>query len=233
MSSGKGRLLSFFGGLVLTEATITHNEALGPYRRLSLRGEGLQAKTFEPGDKLQLLLPGDDVRTYTPITWARGETSLLVFLHGETTPATRWAQAAAPGDVVRFIGPQRSLSLPPGPVVLIGDETSIAVAAALHLARPGQVEAVLSVADEDAARAAAAAVGLHSPTMLARGANTDVHHLAIADAARAAGAGASGVSVGLCGGAGLIQGVRAALRGRGVEGVRVKAYWAPGKVGLD
>ncbi|MBK7756102.1 MAG: siderophore-interacting protein [Deltaproteobacteria bacterium] len=169
MSSGKGRILSFFGGLVLTEATITHNEALGPYRRLSLRGEGLQAKTFEPGDKLQLLLPGDDVRTYTPITWARGETSLLVYLHGETTPAPRWAQAAAPGDILRFVGPQRSLSLPPGPVVLIGDETSIAVAAALHLARPGQVKAALSVADEDAARAAAAAVGLPSPTLLARG----------------------------------------------------------------
>ncbi|MBK9365286.1 MAG: siderophore-interacting protein [Deltaproteobacteria bacterium] len=231
MSSGKGRILSFFGGLVLTEATITHNEALGPYRRLSLRGEGLQAKTFEPGDKLQLLLPGDDVRTYTPITWARGETSLLVYLHGETTPAPRWAQAAAPGDILRFVGPQRSLSLPPGPVVLIGDETSIAVAAALHLARPGQVKAVLSVADEHAARAAAAAVGLPSPTLLAREANTDAHHQAIAAAARAAGA--PGRSIGLCGGAALIQGVRAALRAGGVEGVKVKAYWAPGKVGLD
>ena len=156
MSSGKGRLLSFLGGLLLTEATITHNEALGPYRRLSLRGEGLQAKAFEPGDKLQLLLPGDDVRTYTPITWEKGETSLLVYLHDERCPAPRWAQAAAPGDVLRFIGPQRSLSLPPGPVVIVGDETSIAVAAAYSLARPGQVKALLSVKDVQAARDAAA-----------------------------------------------------------------------------
>ncbi|MEY3212882.1 MAG: hypothetical protein RIT28_3363 [Pseudomonadota bacterium] len=233
MSSGKGRFLSFFGGLLLTEATITHNEALGPYRRLTVRGEGLQTKAFEPGDKLQLLLPGDDVRTYTPITWARGETSLLVYLHGETTPAPRWAQAAAPGDVLRFIGPQRSLSLAPGPVVILGDETSVAVAAAYSLARPGQVTAVLSVMDVDAARVAAAAVGLPAPSLLTRPADLSAHHQAIAEAAQAAGAGAPGVSVGLCGGAALIQGVRAALRDRGVSGVKVKAYWAPGKVGLD
>ena len=233
MSSGKGRILSFFGGLVLTEATITHNEALGPYRRLSLRGEGLQAKTFEPGDKLQLLLPGDDVRTYPPITWARGETSLLVYLHGETTPAPRWAKSAAPGDILRFVGPQRSLSLPPGHVVIVGDETSIAVAAAYSLARPAQAKAVLSVADDDAVRAAAVSVGLPSPTLIRRDADTSAHHQAIAAAARAAGAGAAGGSVGLCGGATLIPGVRAALRASGVEGVKVKAYWAPGKVGLD
>ena len=233
MSSGKGRLLSFLGGLLLTEATITHNEALGPYRRLSLRGEGLQAKAFEPGDKLQLLLPGDDVRTYTPITWEKGETSLLVYLHDERCPAPRWAQAAAPGDVLRFIGPQRSLSLPPGPVVIVGDETSIAVAAAYSLARPGQVKALLSVKDVQAARDAAAAVGLASPELFVREADASAHHQRLAGAATAAGAGAPGVSVGLCGGAALIQGVRAALREKGVSGVKVKAYWAPGKVGLD
>ncbi|MCK6522495.1 siderophore-interacting protein [Myxococcota bacterium] len=229
MSSGKGRLLSLLGGLVLTEATITHNEALGAYRLLRLRGEGLRSKGFEPGDKLQLLLPGDDVRTYTPITWAGGETSLLVYLHGDSSPAPRWARAAAPGDTLRFIGPQRSLSLPPGPVVIIGDETSIAVAAAHSAARPGQAKAVLSVLDVDAARAAAAAVGLPSPVLIPRGADLNAHHQAVAEAA----AGAKGASVGLCGGAALIQGVRAALRASGVEGVKVKAYWAPGKVGLD
>ena len=76
-----------------------------------------------------------------------------------------------------------------------------------------------------------AGVGLPSPTLLARESNTDAHHHAIAEAARAAGV--SGRSIGLCGGAALIQGVRAALRAGGVEGVKVKAYWAPGKVGLD
>ena len=79
----------------------------------------------------------------------------------------------------------------------------------------------------------AAAVGLASPELFVREADASAHHQRLAGAATAAGAGAPGVSVGLCGGAALIQGVRAALREKGVSGVKVKAYWAPGKVGLD
>lgn len=49
--------------------------------------------------------------------------------------------------------------------------------------------------------------------------------------------GRAGVTVGLTGGATLIQGVRAALGGQGAlqggRAIRVKTYWAEGRVGLD
>jgi NADPH-dependent ferric siderophore reductase len=66
------------------------------------------------------------------------------------------------GDELTFMGPQRSLSLDPGPVILVGDETSVAVAASFELERPGQVHGVFLVQAPDAAREAAQAVGVRS-----------------------------------------------------------------------
>lgn len=226
MPSAKGRLLKLLGGIALREAGIDEAHDLGRrYRLLHLSGEGVATPGFEPGDKVQVLLPSDDVRTYTPIGW-NGRSSLLVYLHSAVTPGPRWARAAKAGDRLRFIGPQRSLQLPPGKAVLVGDETSIAVAAAY--ARGRSVVAVIEADDVDEARAAAAAVGLGDARIVRR---EGAGYRALADAALAAGAGDAGAVIGITGGAALIQGVRALVRERAT--VKVKAYWAPGKVGLD
>jgi hypothetical protein len=97
--------------------------------------------------------------------------------------------------------------------VLAGDETSLAVAAGL-----GSGRVVLRVADVEAARAAAASIGLHAQVF----AN---------DAAAIDALGSPRVAA-VTGGSAWIQAARAALRERGAD-VRVKAYWAPGRAGLD
>lgn len=95
-----------------------------------------------------------------------------------------------------------------------------------------QVTAVIEAASESDTRLAASAVGVTSLRVVVRGEGL-VHHRALAEAAFDAGAGAAGVVVGLTGGAQLIQGVRALLRERVGGAAKVKAYWAPGRVGLD
>jgi NADPH-dependent ferric siderophore reductase len=213
--SGKGMILRWLGAVALREATVTAITSPAPrYLRVRLRGA---VPRGEPGDKVQVLLPGDDVRTYTPFAWSdEGEArgfSLLVFLHGDT-PATRWARALQVGDVVRFVGPQRALRLPDGPLLIVGDETSLAVAASYAETRPGQVEAVL---EGDVPDAVLSDLGIQA-TVCAPGAS-------------AARVGDHRGAVGVTGSAALIQRTRAALAGRGE--VRVKAHWIAGRTGID
>lgn len=139
MSSAKGRMVRFLGGVLLREARVVAADEVGPgFRRLRLQGERLRAA---PGNKLQILLPSDDVRTYTPIPTPEGA-SLLGWCQAGG-PGARWISEVKVGDEVRFLGVQRSLELPAGPVILVGDETSVAVAASFEASRPGEVHAMM------------------------------------------------------------------------------------------
>lgn len=228
MASPKGRILNLLGALVLSEAQVVAVEPAGTaFRLLRLRGD--PGAGFQPGDKIQVVLPSQDVRTYTPLRWSSdGETELLVYLHGDDTPAMRWARDLKPGENLRFKGPQRSLSLPEGRAVVVGDETSIAVAAAYAQARPGQARAVIEVGPDVEVGPALAAVGLEAVTVLRRGRDGDGDP-GLLDAALHAPADAIGVT----GGGALVQRARDGLRQRGVSGVKIKTYWVQGRAGLD
>lgn len=223
MSSAKGKMLRLLSGVLLRRTSVVALQELGGFRRLELRGE---VPAFAAGAKVQVLLPSDDVRTYSPIP-SPGGLQLLGWRHGDG-PGARWLSGVRAGDEVAFVGPQRSLELAPGPVVLVGDETSLAVAAAFEAERPGQVHAVLQAGAEAEVRAAAAAVGLRSLDVVARG---DTGATAARVTARLAAA--PGAVVGLTGGSGLVVAVREALRQAGLAGLRTKPYWIPGRAGLD
>jgi NADPH-dependent ferric siderophore reductase len=225
MSSVKGKLLRL-GSALLRRATVVECTDVGTgFRRITLRGD---APRPAPGSKLQLLLPSDDVRTYSPIAaHETGELMLLGWKHAGG-PGARWIAEVALGSEVHFAGPQRSLELPSGPVVIVGDETSVGVAAGYAVARPGQVHAILQGASAEELRTAAESVGLRPAYVGARG---DTN--ALIEAVVAAHASSVSVSLGLTGGAELVGAVRAALRARGIRSVKTKAYWVPGKCGLD
>lgn len=235
MASGKGLLLSAIGRLALTDGAVTHVEALAPtVRRLHVAGPALRAVQAQAGDKLQVLLPSRDVRTLTPIGWdaAAGRCAIIVYVGARPTapaaPLPAWARAATVGTPVRFIGPQRSLVLPPAPAALliVGDETSIGVAAAAaHAGHP--VTALLEVSDAPALAPVLAALGV-SAELVERAAG-DGHHPHLVGRAQALAVGAPHVA--LTGRAQTIQAVRRALRGGAPP--RVVPYWSTGKRGLD
>jgi len=221
--SAKGTLVRLLGGAFLRQAKVFEVEEVGGFSRVVLRGEVERA---EPGTKLQLLLPGDDMRTYTPIAAPEGLV-LLGWRHAPG-PGGRWVAGVKEGDELRFVGPQRSLELPPGRAIVVGDETSVAVAASFEAARPGQVTAVLEAGTVADVRAAAARVGLGSASVFARDDSAG-----LVDAIVRAHEEAPSAAVALTGGSELILRLRAALRGRGLANVRAKTYWVPGRKGLD
>lgn len=230
MTSAKGWLLSRLGRLLLREARIARVTPVGTaFRRIDIEGEALRGVAWEAGDKAQVLVPGTEVRTFTPLSWdaERGATAFLVLVRHHT-PASEWGRTAAEGDSVRFIGPQRSLSVA-GPVVLFGDETSFAVAHALRSTRTGPVSPVFEVASDDAD--VRAAYGLAEAPTIVRTAD-DRHLDAVTDALIAALV--PGATLALTGRAQSIQGLRARLKDRGVGAPqKVKPYWSEGKRGLD
>ncbi len=223
MSSTKGKLARLVSGLLLKRAAIVSVQAIGGFQRLLLRCnvQGLSA-----GTKVQLLLPSDDMRTYSPIRAPEGMV-LLGWKHAGG-PGARWMANVRVGEELPFVGPQRSLELGAGPVVLVGDETSVAVAAASAVERPGGLHAIIQSDAAADVREAAASVGLHHVDVVAPGSPT-----ATVDAVANRLSSSPNTVVAVTGGSELVVGVRDALRRAGVRNIKTKTYWIPGRTGLD
>lgn len=204
------------GALRLPRATITTVSDIAPrFRRLELQADALRGRRITPGDKVQLFVGG--TRTYTPFAFdtATGAFSVVGFVHGDG-PGAAFIQSARANDSVRLFGPRGSLDVDvDGDVVLVGDATSIGVAAALSGASRPSRRRIFLIGDDSVA-AAAAAVGV------------DAACSAVVDDNVRAAVG-SDARVFLTGGVGLIQ----ALKPLAKERPKAKAYWAPGKRGLD
>jgi NADPH-dependent ferric siderophore reductase len=222
MASGKGKVLRLLSGVLLKRAAILDAEGVGGFRRLVVRAV---VPPFSAGAKIQVLLPSDEVRTYTPIPSPHGMT-LLAWTHAGG-PGARWMANVGVGENIQFIGPQRSLQLAPGRVVIVGDETSVAVAAAFEAERPRQVHAVIQSSSGQDVRAAAAAVGLTSLDVVSPG---DTNTTAAIVGKLAA---TPGTALALTGCSALVVSVRDVLRAVGAKNVKTKPYWIPGRVGLD
>lgn len=209
------------------------------FRLITLGGDGLRGAAWVPGQKVQLLLGGWVQRTYTPLAWdgASGTTQLLAYAHGEA-PGSDWARHVEVGQLCAVFGPRASLDLDalPRPGLIFGDETSFGLAHALRFTASGTagVELVLEVSSLEVARAALDAVGVNGAHLVER--RPDDAHLAELDAliVRLRDQRAIEGWV-LSGAAPSIQTLIQRLRRLGVARGRIqsKAYWAPGKAGLD
>lgn len=223
MASPKGKIVRLLGSLVLNRARVVSADDVGGFRRLSLQGDLLMPG---PGTKVQVLLPSNEMRTYTPVASERGMV-LLAWKHAGG-PGAQWLSNVNTGDEIRFIGPQRSLELPPGPAIIVGDETSVAVAASFSDARPGQVQSAFQTVSVADAIAATQAVGLR-PLDIVPLCETS----RLVEAVVASHSSTPNAVIGLTGGAEFIVSVRSALRLRGIENIKTKTYWIPGKAGID
>lgn len=227
-------LLRWFGKDAVVNTVETWSER---FRLIELQGEALRDVAWAAGQKIQIPLGGMRVaRTYTPITWdaVRGSTRFLVWTHG-SAPGSDWARTLAPGTACQVIGPRRSVDIASGsaPIVLFGDETAFGLAAALRLADPvRRLSLLLEVSDAKECGPVIERLGL-APELLADR-QADDTHLAVIEAGLAAHALTDAVFV-LAGRAPAIQRIRRTLRQLEIEASRlhVKAYWSPGKTGLD
>ena len=225
--------------LVFREVQVTgFQELSASFRRLELAGDALKTVRCAPGDKVQLALDAG-ARTYSPFAWdgAAGRMSLLVYLHGDTS-SVAWAKGVSEGEHLYLFGPRRSLALASlaGPVVLFGDETSFGVARALLESRPRASELgfVFETSQVGEVRAVLDELQLPSDDLVERTPN-DAHLATIEERLRAALARNPGSHVVFTGKAQSIQTLRKALKARPAAHASqtVKAYWSPGKRGLD
>ncbi len=223
---------------LMRPAHVAAVETLSPHFRLvHLEGDALGKVAWTAGQKVQVSIgSGLSARTYTPMSWDAdsGRTRMLTFAHGDG-PGSRWASGLRKGDICQLFGPRRSLDLSglESPVVLFGDETSFGLAAALRASALGTGAIhVFETSDVAESRPVLEAIGLGGATLIER--TAEDAHLAVAETEilRLA---ASRAHFVLTGKASSIQRVSRALKTVGVVSSRVKtkAYWAPGKVGLD
>lgn len=223
--------------LLMKRASVAQVERWAEHFRLiTLEGPALEGVSWSPGQKIQIAMGSAFVaRTYTPIDWdaSAGRTRILGFEHGDG-PGSRWLRDVQPGDTCDIFGPRASLDTLhlTDPLALFGDESAIGLAYALALQhRPRAFRGYFETTDPDSARDVVARLGIGNVTLFHREAG-DAHVDAMEAALPALVADSSFV---LTGKAGTIQRLRQSLKRHGVPAKRImtKAYWAPGKTGLD
>jgi NADPH-dependent ferric siderophore reductase len=233
-----GRLSKLLLGLLVKRAIVVATEqSSGHFRLLTLEGPALRDVAWTPGQKVQIAMGSAFVaRTYTPIDWnaVAGRTRILGYAHGDG-PGSVWVRGLKPGDECDVFGPRRSLAVngATGPLAMLGDETSIALAhALLHQDRARAIVCHFEVDDVEAGRRVTARLGLGDAVLFGR--REFDAHLEMMDAAISPLA-ASGATFVLTGKASTIQRLRQTLKRQAVPTRRIvtKAYWAPGRAGLD
>lgn len=209
------------------------------FRLVALAGDALRGVDWTPGQKVQLMLGGWVQRTYTPLSWDvdAGVLELLAYVHGEG-PGAAWARALVPGASCAVFGPRSSLDLQrlARPALLFGDETSFGLAHALRFtqaARAG-VHLVLEVSSKQISSAVLEAIDVSGAHLVERGSG-DEHLNEVRElATQLVSTHSIGAGV-LSGRAPSIAHVGKHLRQLGLPRAQLqtKAYWAPGKTGLD
>lgn len=203
---------------------------------ITLEAASFRGVTWTPGEKVQIAMSSVfETRTYTPIEWdaERGRTRIIGFLHG-SGPGCVWLRNANVGDTCDVLGPRHSLNVrkPDGAIAFFGDETSLGLAYALSREGRKSCSYHFEVREAGSVRQLVEQWGLDDVSVVGR--TTGESHLDTFTAALPTLA-SQGMSFILTGKAQTIQRLKAGLTGHDVHPRRAlsKAYWAPGKAGLD
>lgn len=244
MTTGAARSPSGIEGAItrifMKSATVSECRVLGEqFRLVTLSGDALRGVKWTPGQKIQVALGSWAYRTFTPLSWdaEHGSTQLLLFLHGEA-PAAAWGQALKVGDSCTLFGPRDSLDLSAldRPALVFGDETSFGLAHALRFTPKGAegVRTLFEVSSKEVAQGILEHLGIVDAEVIER--RSDDAHLNEIERVAVDQLQARAIqSWALSGKASSIQRLSKRLRALGVSRgrIRTRAYWAPGKVGLD
>lgn len=209
------------------------------FRLITLGGDALKNVQWTPGDKIQIQLGGWVQRTYTPMEWdaVLGRTRILAYMHGDA-PGANWARALRKGEDCIVFGPRKSIDLTRLALcdaVVFGDETSFGLAKArLDIARLEETHLFFEVSSVPESTAVLAKLGLGESIIHERAGN-DMQQLSLEEKVRAVLQARPDARVVLSGKASSVQHMRRLLKRLGVGSNRfqAKAYWAPGKTGLD
>jgi ferric-chelate reductase (NADPH) len=227
--------------LLFHPVTITGVEAVSEsFRLLTMQGVGFQGVKWIPGQTVQIFLGNLTKRAYTPMSLDpdAGSACFLFYLHGKG-PGSGWAASARAGHICQVMRPKDSIDFTnfTEPALFFGDETSLAAAQALHRCRrqtAAPTRYVFEVNSPAKAEVILRKFGVSQASLVQT--REDGGHLAdvISQLAEQAARMRSPQWV-FTGQARSIQSVQKGLKQAGISllGSKVKAYWSPGKTGLD
>ena len=226
--------------LLFRPVSITGVETVGEsFRLLTMQGIGFQSVKWIPGQTIQIFLGNLTKRAYTPIGLDAdaGSACFLFYLHGKG-PGSEWAASARAGNICQVMRPKDSIDFTniTEPALFFGDETSLASAQALHLCRrqTGVARFVFEVNSPVQAEVVLRKFDVSQASLVQK--REDGSHLAdvVLLMAEQAARMQSPQWV-FTGQARSIQSVQKGLKQAGISlfGSKVKAYWSPGKTGLD
>jgi NADPH-dependent ferric siderophore reductase len=234
-----GLLESAMLKLFTRSAQVLDIEDIGDaFRIVTLGGEALRNVEWTPGDKIQIQLGGWTQRTYTPIDWdaESGSTRFLAYLHGDG-PGSRWVRDLRKGDACVLFGPRKSIKIarPHASLILFGDETSLGLAAALSRQAPrSTVQMLFEVSQPAETMPVIEHLQLDGIRVCTRLEN-DAHVVGMRTKMSMLLETHPKTDIVLTGKASSIQHMSSLLRQYDVVPGRrqSKAYWAPGKTGMD
>lgn len=232
MPSLLDQVAGFAARSVLRDAVVRRVEDVNDqFRWLTLAANA----SWTPGCKVQIWIGGTRFRTYTPFAWDDESVSCLVYRHGPSA-ATTWADRLEEGETLHLWGPLGSVnlrSLDQAPLI-VGDETSFAIAAAWR--DYGSAEAVdhlFEVTSPDFAGEVLDRLGLGPHSLVVRTPD-DGHHGDLSERVVDHVRRHPDAPLVLTGKAQTIKATRRALKDEGLApAVRVKAYWDPNRSALD
>jgi NADPH-dependent ferric siderophore reductase len=226
--------------LIFHPMTVTESEMVGEHSRLvRLQGDVFKGLRWIPGQAVEFYLGKLTKRAYTPmdVDPDQGAARFLFFLHGGG-PGSAWAGTLETGDVCHVLRPKNSLDFTSftRPALFFGDETSLAAARAMscHRGFAAGDRIMLEVTSPVETKAVVAKLGLEGVELLAKTSSGSHLDGAVERLAESAAAMGSPQWV-FTGQARSIQTIRTRLRDLGVASVgsKVRAYWSPGKTGMD
>ena len=241
MSAFKKSIMGWLGEKFCEPARISRVEAVSEHFRLiHLDSPSFSRLKWKAGDKIQINVGDWNMRTYTPIAHdpSISRIQLLIYIHGEG-PGSTWAKNLKRGDTCEVFGPRSSLSVSSYeiPRVLFGDETSFAVATALkyYYGNTIDVSWVFEVTSLEESRQVCERFGIAKEAVFVEKQNDGAHFPMVMKNLRVHLDPSDQTEVFLTGNARSIQSVRNEIRDLNHSNTLLspKAYWSPGKVGLD
>jgi NADPH-dependent ferric siderophore reductase len=235
---------------LLVRSSVTEVEqAAARMRRIRLADTRLASLPFTPGQQVRVMVTGlspaaalrggfrDLLRTYS--VWnhdpAKNSIDLCVLDHGDG-PGTRWSREVAVGDEVLFKGPEGKFVLHPAPYHLfVGEDTAqVAFGAMLSVLPDAEVHGVIEVGDDTDRLPLPRADQI---TWLSRHGATADRSASLIEALRSLRLPAEPGYAYIAGEATACAAARRHLveeRGwPGRSAISVKAFWTPGKRGLE
>ncbi|EMY71535.1 siderophore-interacting protein [Leptospira vanthielii] len=224
--------------IFLTQTKISKIELLANgFVLIEMTGTKLKDSKWVPGGKVQVDVGNLTYRTFTPIHVDRleGKLSLICYKRSDG-PASKWISALKVGDPCEVFGPRESLDFSSieGEVILFGDETSFGIAKVLQNKVGKKSHIFFELNSAEAGKEALEPLGITEQRMIER--SLDGSHLSkLAKEILERLSQMPDAKIFLTGRAKSIQQVRTYLKDSGVptNKLKVRAYWADGKVGLD